>query len=53
MSWMVVSAIIAVFLLGGLVVAEYLVRRTDARRGMPWVGEESPKPRKTARFRRD
>lgn len=53
MSWMVVSAIIAVFLLGGLVVAEYLVRRTDARRGMPWVAEELPRPRKTARFRRD
>lgn len=53
MSWMMVAAIIAAFLLGGVVVAEYLVRRIDGRRGMPWVDEHSPTPAETKRLRSD
>ena len=37
MSWMIVGATIVAFLLGGLIVAEYLCRRDAARHHMPWV----------------
>lgn len=43
-GWVIATAIIISFLLGGFLVAELLRRREDARRGMPWVDNEPSGP---------